>query len=538
MVQSYKQKPVLKDQYDTIIIGSGMGSLSTAAILAKRGKKVLILERHYEPGGFTHTFKRKDYEWDVGVHYIGQMQYENSILTKLFKYITNGQLKWADMGEVYDKIIIGEKSYDFVKGVQNFKDKMSEYFPDDQAAIEEYVRLVFKANSKSKMYFLDKALPSWMSASIGYFMRRPYYKYSDRTTYEVLSEITNNQELIKVLLGQYGDYGLTPKKSSFTMHAALAAHYFGGGNYPIGGSSQILKTIDPVIEEAGGTILISAEVEEILIKGNRAIGVKMKDGKSFKAPNIVSGVGIMNTYAKLLAPEIQKRHGLDKLLTKISPSIAHGCLYVGLKGSPQELKLPKSNYWVYPEDLDHDACVDRYVADIEQPFPIIYYSFPAAKDPDWSNRYPDRSTIDIITLIPYETFEKWEDKKWKKRGEDYDQLKEKIAQRLLADLYKQLPHLKGRVDYYELSTPLSTRHFVNYDKGEVYGLDHTPNRFRQRFLKPATPIKNLYLTGQDIISVGVGSALFSGVLTAAALTKRNVLVKILQASGKKPNRED
>lgn len=226
-------------------------------------------------------------------------------------------------------------------------------------------------------------------------------------------------------------------------------------------------------------------------------------------------------------------HGLDKLLTKISPSIAHGCLYVGLNGSPQQLQLPKSNYWVYPDDLDHDACVDRYVADIDQPFPVIYYSFPAAKDPDWTNRYPNRSTIDIITLIPYEIFQSWEDEKWKKRGVDYDQLKEKFALRLLNDLYKQLPHLKGKVDYYELSTPLSTRHFVNYDKGEVYGLDHTPKRFRQRFLKPSTPIKNLFLTGQDIISVGVGSALFSGVLTAAALTKRNVLVKILKATGKK-----
>ena len=90
-------------------------------------------------------------------------------------------------------------------------------------------------------------------------------------------------------------------------------------------------------------------------------------------------------------------------------------------------------------------------------------------------------------------------------------------------IYKIIDYL----DYYELSTPLTTQHFINYEQGEIYGLDHTPRRFRQRFLKPRTPIKNFYLTGQDIMTAGVGSALFSGVLTATALTGKNILKKIL-----------
>jgi hypothetical protein len=78
-----------------------------------------------------------------------------------------------------------------------------------------------------------------------------------------------------------------------------------------------------------------------------------------------------------------------------------------------------------------------------------------------------------------------------KRGDDYKELKENIAQRLLAELYKQQPQLEGAVEYYELSTPLTTQHFINYEKGEIYGLDATPERFRQKFLKPRTPIKKL-----------------------------------------------
>jgi all-trans-retinol 13,14-reductase len=174
--------------------------------------------------------------------------------------------------------------------------------------------------------------------------------------------------------------------------------------------------------------------------------------------------------------------------------------------------------------------VDNYIKDIDAPFRVVYISFPSAKDPDWSNRYPGRSTIDIITLMPYEVFGPWEGSKWMKRGEDYDQLKEKITQRLLQELYERLPQLEGKVDHFELSSPLTTKHFVNYDKGEIYGLDHTPSRFRQKFIKPRTPIKNFYLTGQDIVTAGVGGALFSGVLTTVAMTGVNVMKKVMAGS--------
>ncbi|MCP3927625.1 MAG: NAD(P)/FAD-dependent oxidoreductase [Bacteroidetes bacterium] len=526
MIQSYKQQPQLQKTYDTIIIGSGLGGLTTAAILSKEGRKVLVLERHYTAGGFTHVFKRKGYEWDVGIHYVGEVTREKSMLKKLFDYVTNGELKWADMGEVYDRIIIGDQHYDFVKGVKNFKKQMISYFPEEEQAINKYVDLVFKTVKTSRNYYMSKAISPFLNALLGRFLRKPFHKFSDKTTDEVLRSLTNNETLIKVLTGQYGDYGLAPKQSSFAMHAALVRHYFGGGNFPVGGSSQIVKTMDPVIAASGGTILVSAEVEEVIIEKNRAVGVRMKDGKSFRAKNIVSNAGVMTTFHKLLPSATVEKHRLKEQLQKVKRSVAHVSLYIGLEGSPEELQIPKTNYWVYPAEGDHDTCVKRYLDDLTQAFPVVYLSFPSAKDPDWSNRYPGKSSIDIITLIPYETFEKWSEEPWKKRGEEYEALKEGIAQRLLKELYKQLPQLEGKVNYYELSTPLSTQHFVNYEKGEIYGLDHSPARFRQSFLKPRTPIKNFYLTGQDIVTVGIGGALFSGVLTAIAITGKNVLKKV------------
>jgi all-trans-retinol 13,14-reductase len=527
MVQSYKKNYTVADAYDTIIIGSGMGGLTAAVALAKKGQKVLVLERHYTAGGFTHIFKRKGYEWDVGIHYVGSMEKETSVLKNIFDYITDKKLKWADMGEVYDRIAIGDKTYDFVKGVGNWTEKMIGYFPEEEKAIREYVNLIFEVSKTSRNFFIEKTLSPFWSKLLGGYMRRPYLKYSRMITYDVLRGLTKNEELIKVLTGQYGDYGLTPEKSSFAMHASLVRHYFSGGFFPIGGSSQIVETIAPVLEKLGSTILISAEVAEVIVEKNTAVGVRMKDGKEFRAKNIVSNAGLYTTYNSLLPIASVEKHKLKEHLKHVKHSVAHACLYIGLDGTPEELELPKANYWVYPDKVSHDEAVESYVKDINQPFPMVYMSFPAAKDPDWSNRYPGRSTIDLITLVPYEVFAEWDGMRWKKRGQEYEALKEKLSLRLLDALYEKEPQLKGKVAYYELSSALTTKHFVNYEKGELYGLDHTIERFEQKFLRPSTPIKNFYLTGQDVTTAGIGGAAFAGVLTASVITKKNLLKDIM-----------
>ncbi len=521
MIQSYKQKHDTKNHFDVICIGSGMGSQTAAAVLAKEGKSVLVLERHYTAGGYTHVFKRRGYEWDVGIHYIGEVNRENSVLRKLFDYITDGKLQWADMGEVYDRIVIGDKIYDYRKGVGNFKDQMKTYFPKEAEAIDRYVDLLFQMSKLSRNFYTEKAMPKLMQQLMGKRYRKPYMEYASRTTLSVLQELTQDQELVKVLTGQYGDYGLPPGQSSFVMHAAVAKHYLQGAAFPVGGSSQIVENVAPVIGQSGGKILTNAEVSEIVIENHAATGVKLEDGTVYHADQIISGTGIFNTYGKLIEKPIAEKHGFSGLMEQVKPSAAHVCLYIGLNETAEELNLPKANYWLYPEDLDHDGAVERYAKDINAPFPVVYVSFPSAKDPNWLERYPGKSTIDIITVMPYELFEEWENTRWKKRGAEYEAQKEAMAQRLLEALYQREPQVRGKIDHYELSTPVTTRHFMNYEKGELYGLDHDPSRYGQRFLQPRTPIKNLYLTGQDVVTAGIGGALFAGYLTASAITGKN-----------------
>lgn len=517
----------ITEQFDVIIIGSGLGALCTAAILAKASKKVLILEQHGTIGGFTQTFTRKGYEWDVGVHYVGDVNKKHSILRDIFDYISNGNLKWAEMDEVYDEIIIAGKHYPFRKGKANLKADLHKWFPNEEKAIEQYFKLVDEVADASRGYYTDRVFSRWLGNIIGYFARKKFHKLSDKTTLEVLSSLTTNKELIAVLCGQYGDYGMPPAQSSFAMHAVLVRHYFAGGNYPVGGASAFAKTIGKVVLDNGGKMFIRAAVKEVIVKDNTAIGVLMEDGRSIYAPRVVSNAGALNTYKNLIPRSVFTQQNMEPQLTQLDSSTAHICLYIGIKEAPEQLNLGTTNLWIYPHN-NYDKAIADFMADINAPLPVVYISFPSGKDPEWNTNFAGRSTVEIITCMPYKWFEKWKDERWQKRGEEYEAFKEALAQRLLAHLYEQRPQLKGKIDYYELSTPLSTQHFTGYEQGEIYGINHGPKRFRLDFLRAPTPIRHFYLTGQDIVTVGIGGALFSGVLTASAILKKNMVKQIMK----------
>lgn len=507
-------------RYDVIVIGSGIGGLTAAALLAKLGRKVCVLEQHYTAGGFTHSYVREGFEWDVGVHYIGEVHKPHSTLRRVFDVISEGRLQWAPMDPVYDRIIIGKRRVDFVAGRQAWADSLIAQFPDEAEAIHAYIRLIDEAAGAAQKFFAGQAMPRLLGSA--YRGVRPLLvpRNCFRSVREVLEELTGNQELIGVLTGQWGDYGMLPSDAAFLMHATVVKHYFGGGSYPVGGSWRIAADIIPTIRAAGGEVFTYARVDEIVMTGKRATGVRMTCGDILEADQIISAAGAHITYGQLLPAPWRERLGYAAKLAKTPASGAHLCLYAGFKGSAESLGLPRTNFWIYPS-ADHEGNVARFRENPAADLPLIYISFPSAKDPDWENRHPDTSTVEVLTLAPWDWFEKWQGTTWGQRGKDYEALKAGFQARLLEALYRELPQLREAHVYSELSTPLSTNWFGLYPQGEIYGLDHGVDRFRQSWLHPVSPIAGLALTGQDVVTAGVGGALMGGLLTVSALLGRD-----------------
>jgi len=505
----------LASNYDALVIGSGMGGLTTAALLSELGWKVCVLEQHYTAGGYTHSYDRAGYEWDVGVHYIGDVGAKTR--TRLmFDFLSDGALKWAPMDEEYDRFYLGDKVFCAKAGKQEFRDNLVEQFPAEEQAIDRYMMLLGRVGGALSMLGMDRMMKPWQR-----FVSTPYRKWKMpsfiyRKTYDVLSELTTDQDLIATICGQWGDMGLPPRQSAFLVHAMIARHYLYGGFYPVGGSWRIADSIIPKIQKAGGEVFTYARVKQILVENGAVAGVEMEDGHRIECPCVISSAGVDNTFRHLLPDDVVDKTGYLKAMETVRPSFGHLGIYIGLKGTAEELGLPRTNFWIYPGN-DYDTAIEAFKQDPAAPFPVVYISFPSAKDPDYLNRHPGTATIEIVAPAPYEWFEKWKGSTWGKRGDDYEAFKASLGERLMRHLYDKLPHLEGRVDYYEVSTPVSTEWFSAYRHGELYGLDHTPERLQQHWLGPRTRIPGLWLTGQDTLTCGVTGAMMAGLLTTTAM---------------------
>jgi all-trans-retinol 13,14-reductase len=505
----------LAPAYDALVIGSGIGGLTTAALLSELGWKVCVLEQHYTAGGYTHSYARAGYEWDVGVHYIGDVG-SKTRTRRMFDFLSDGQLDWAPMDEEYDRFYIGDKVFCARAGKKQFRDNLVAQFPAEEQAIDRYMQLLAEVGGASSMLAMERLLKPWQRAVAAPYRKWKAPAFLYRNTYEVLRELTADPDLIATLCGQWGDMGLPPKRSAFLVHAMIARHYLYGGYYPVGGSWRMADTIIPKIQKAGGEVFTYARVRRILVEDGAVSGVEMEDGHRIECPCVVSTAGIDNTFNVLLPRAAVERTGYAKALQTVQPSIGHLGVYIGLQATAAELGLPRTNFWIYPGN-DYDAAVEAFLDDPEAPFPVVYISFPSAKDPDYLERHPGTATIEIVAPAPYQWFERWQGSTWGKRGDDYEQFKAQLGTRLMRHLYDKLPQLEGKVDYYEVSTPLSTEWFSGYRHGELYGLDHSAERLQQNWLGPRTRIPGLWLSGQDTLTCGVTGAMMAGLLTTTAM---------------------
>lgn len=240
---------------------------------------------------------------------------------------------------------------------------------------------------------------------------------------------------------------------------------------------------------------------------------------------IISSAGIQNTFSRLLPADISSDAGLDQLLKKVTDTYAVVGINIGFNRSAEELGFTPANIWSHPTN-DLQANLDAHRADFNAIFPWTFNTFPSTKDPSWDKDFPDKATVEMYAYTNFAHFKQCAGTRWMKRADDYLTLKENIRERLLEELLRHVPKARDALDYVEVSTPLSYETFAKRERGGFMGTKSSPQRFRQKWLRAQTPIKGLYLTGQDLATDGVIGALVGGVLCASAVTGKDLMTFI------------
>jgi len=229
---------------------------------------------------------------------------------------------------------------------------------------------------------------------------------------------------------------------------------------------------------------------------------------------VISATGALTTVNRLL-PAGERAKPWAQRIASVKPSPAHVCLYLGFKGGDiRAAGATASNKWFY-ETWSSEAAYWNAL-DPKADAPVLYCSFPSLKDPTHDPGPDQLHTGEVVTFVPFDAFERWRDSRWMRRGDDYEAFKQSLHERMLAQFLRHMPGLKPMIAHAELSTPLSTEWFARGASGAIYGLEHTPERFANPWLRPRTPVRDLFLSGSDVSTGGVMGAFVGGVLAAAA----------------------
>lgn len=503
------------DTYDVVVMGSGLGGLVSATILAKEGYKVCVLEKNNQFGGNLQTFVRDKKIFDTGVHYIGGLAKGENLFT-YFKYLgIMDKLKIKRLNiDKYDAISIGDEKieYPHAQGYDNFVDQLLEYFPEEKEALVTYTQKLQEICKNFPMYNLKLGKPYTDNPELLSVNAKEY-----------IESITKNKTLQAVLAGTNLLYAGIPEKSPLYVHALSVNSYMQSAWRCEHGGSQIAKHLVKEIRTHGGKVFKYQEVDQFHISESKELmAVSTKSGETYKAQYFISNMEPKTTVDLIGKENIRKAYyNRIKAQENIISSFS---IYVVFK----EATVPYKNYNLYYSDsIDNIWNSQNYTQDS---WPESYM-VGMAEDPK------NKGFAESLTSIAYMHFEEmkpWQNTfntvaKEQERGENYEKFKAKKVEDYLSVLEKKFPNLREYIKSIHTSTPLSYRDYIGNESGSMYGYVKDAAQPLKSFLAPKTKISNLLLTGQSVNMHGILGVTIGAVLTSSEILGLEYLMKKIQA---------
>lgn len=487
--------------FDVIILGSGLGGLLCGYLLAERGFSVCVLEKNVQFGGCLQVFSREKTVFDTGVHYIGELG-EGEALNRVFSYfgmMDKLQLEKLD-ADAFDVISFDGDAqvYPFAQGHAHFVDKLSEIFPEERAAIQQYtdsIRQISESFYANNLRNLD--LASMDTEAM-------------RTDAEAfISSLTNNMKLRNVLAGNIPLYGGIGGKTPLHQHALIVNSYLQSAWRCVDGGAQIAKHLTSAIRNMGGTLLRRKNVVQLDVENGLLKKAVCADGDTFSADRFVANFPPEKVLEMLQGAEIRKSY--QKRIADIPGTTSFFGLYIVFK--PNSFPYLRHNVYHY-----NNPDVWRSVNYNAARWPESWLMYPAAMSQ--SSEYAQATTI--LAYMNYEEVKQWEQSfnttvAQQSRGEDYEAFKLQKAEKLINDIEKRYPGFKDSIQSYHTSTPLTYRDYLYVSNGSAYGKLKDYREPHNAFISPRSKISNLFFTGQSVHLHGIKGVTTSAIVTSAMM---------------------
>lgn len=505
------------ERFDYVILGAGLGGLSAAACLTRQGYRVVVLEKHYLPGGCCHTFDYGDYRFCADVHYISQCQPGQSI-GQFLNYIERDVEFNSLDPNCIDRVITPEVDFAIPLGWETFRTRLLAAFPDEADAINRYCDEISQLHRE--MHTLVRDI-RWYDQKWSDWLKLPKYwhLFSRRnwTLQDLYDQVGLSPKLQALLAGQSGDYALPPNQIALITHTALVWDYSEGAYYPKHHFKHLVDTIVEAITEGGGVVHYSMPVEHI--------DVRDRTVQSVTAGNVTYQAD--RAYISDLDPKltVQLMHNSNAISTKERDRLTHYeysasafNLYLGLDSrfDPTRYGIGNWNIWYYPTGDLNRAYQQQLEGNLHHPW--IFLSCPTLKSTEPGMAPEGHHVLEIATVCPYQPFKDLHE------GDRaaYKAKKREIYQSIMSSVRDLIPDIDAYTRMKVYGTPTTSEYYLGQPQGNIYGAKLIPHQVGLNRLGYATELPNLFLVGASAGYPSVPGVIGNGMDVVELITGQSV----------------